>query len=180
MKTNLLSFRTYVIHWHGTSLPEWHTWGTKAYSQWQWYSTIPHFLALLIWHPPEVNTLMVQPFRPLPVSEIKPEIYSELFLLMKLSHAEGGGLSEAQFRGLFIKCSKCHMYMTRGLMGYHMCRAVRTNRVAPTNVIDLTMEDWVDVPLAVWQSDGIVITVFYWFDQLFHVNTLLPYYFKSF
>ena len=47
---------------------------------------------------------------------------SELALLMHLDSFSGRGLTETQFRSLFLRCRTCQMYVTRRTVASHTCR----------------------------------------------------------
>lgn len=83
---------------------------------------------------------------------------SELALLMRLDSFSGPGLSEAQFRSLFLKCRTCQMYVTRRTADYHTCKintssssqdynnqnaeSHRATMTAERVIIDLTTDDY--------------------------------------
>ncbi|KAG5650018.1 hypothetical protein H0H81_001055 [Sphagnurus paluster] len=67
---------------------------------------------------------------------------SAFSLLMLLDTSEGPGLTEAEFRDLFVRCSQCGDYMTkRAFATYHRCQVAVATATTPrqeVEVIDLT------------------------------------------
>jgi hypothetical protein len=59
------------------------------------------------------------------ISEFEPAASTlrkaEIQLMFALNSVNGAGLSETRFRGLFVKCSNCRVYLTRGTAHYHEC-----------------------------------------------------------
>jgi hypothetical protein len=78
----------------------------------------------------EVDVASIQEFRSLPN-------ICELSLLLQLVSSAGVGVSEAQFRRLFVKCDACCYYMTRKVVSHHEC-VVNNNS---GGIIDLTGDD---------------------------------------
>ncbi|KAJ7207470.1 hypothetical protein GGX14DRAFT_567422 [Mycena pura] len=62
---------------------------------------------------------------------------SEFELMLKLDAVDRPGLTEAQFCCLFVKCSVCSIYTTKGMFNKHHCLNPRPT----SDVIDLTISD---------------------------------------
>lgn len=58
-------------------------------------------------------------------------------LLMRLDNDNGGGLTEAEFKGLFWRCHSCHNYATKRSFQEHVCSVDAMIH----EVIDLTGDD---------------------------------------
>ena len=57
--------------------------------------------------------------------------------LYKLDSWLSPGLSEVEFRSLFVKCRSCGLVMTRRVRKQHACAVIRRD---PPAIIDLTMD----------------------------------------
>ncbi|KAJ7194418.1 hypothetical protein GGX14DRAFT_678963 [Mycena pura] len=62
-------------------------------------------------------------------------------LLLKLDDCDQPGLTETQFRNLFVKCSNCHLFTTKSAFVDHHCRTLLPIAPQSTEIIDLTLDD---------------------------------------
>jgi len=79
----------------------------------------------------DINVYIPSLREPLPRRSIDP-----LLLLLQLDAAVRPGITEAQFRSLFTRCT-CGLIMTKCSFGAHRCE----NEDAETDVIEITDED---------------------------------------
>ncbi|KAJ6464219.1 hypothetical protein DFH09DRAFT_1488997 [Mycena vulgaris] len=82
------------------------------------------------------------PINPFIVPYVTPEplpiAISPFAMLMQLDASSNPGLTEAQFRKLFVRCSSCKLFTTISAFEDHNCRPTST---LSTEIIDLTSED---------------------------------------
>ncbi|KAJ7877268.1 hypothetical protein B0H14DRAFT_3859030 [Mycena olivaceomarginata] len=82
------------------------------------------------------------PVNPFIVPYATPEplpVPSSLFsILLQLDASSNPGLTETQFKKLFVRCSACKLYTTTSAFDDHNCRS---STILATEVIDLTADD---------------------------------------
>ncbi|KAJ7022924.1 hypothetical protein C8F04DRAFT_1272112 [Mycena alexandri] len=81
-----------------------------------------------------INPFIVPSATPEPL----PKLESAFAMLMQLDANSNAGLTEAQFRKLFVRCSVCRLFTTASAFEYHTCRPVPTRSI---DIIDLTSDD---------------------------------------
>ncbi|KAJ7437911.1 hypothetical protein B0H11DRAFT_2359297 [Mycena galericulata] len=75
---------------------------------------------------------------PYATPEPRPVPESPFAMLMQLDASSNPGLTETQFRRLFVRCSDCKLYTTTSAFEDHNCRPYSP---APAEIIDLTGDD---------------------------------------
>ncbi|KAJ7122724.1 hypothetical protein C8R46DRAFT_1148235, partial [Mycena filopes] len=85
------------------------------------------------------NSSPINPFIvPAATPEPLPEPASYFAMLLQLDAHSNAGLTEVQFKKLFVRCSACKLYTTASAFDDHRCRLPS---LTSTDVIDLTGED---------------------------------------